>query len=250
MPTYPLGFYLNPLTNPWVEKLTQTHTLIEQKPIGFRVAGTHCHLYLGGTMAVAATVDVDDACGHVLIRHTIVFFSFVPLLLILMNRCRWCTSYLFIPWERDRHLYHSLPFVWIHSTIRFNHRVYMCFGWTLPAWWWLMRFLVHGVLLFLINICVVMDVLGVWPVYDATSHYQNPALCRVPSSLPRAIYLSLGKPYFVECCAWHRTTLGEESLCREPKSRHKKTLDKAPSTVDGSWRSLTLPSVLGRHSTK
>jgi hypothetical protein len=36
---------LNPLTNPWVEKLTQTHTLIEQKPTGFRVAGTHCHLY-------------------------------------------------------------------------------------------------------------------------------------------------------------------------------------------------------------
>jgi hypothetical protein len=45
MPTYPLGFHLNPLTNPWVEKLTQTHTLIEQKSIGFRVAGTHCHLY-------------------------------------------------------------------------------------------------------------------------------------------------------------------------------------------------------------
>jgi hypothetical protein len=45
MPTYPLGFHLNPLTNPWVEKLTQTHTLIEQKPTGFRVAGTYCHLY-------------------------------------------------------------------------------------------------------------------------------------------------------------------------------------------------------------
>jgi hypothetical protein len=45
MPTYPLGFHLNPLTNPWVEKLTQTHTLIEQEPTGFRVAGTHCHLY-------------------------------------------------------------------------------------------------------------------------------------------------------------------------------------------------------------
>src|SRR5688572_7587953 len=45
MPTYPLGFHLNLLTNPWVEKLTQTHTLIEQKPTGFRVAGTHCHLY-------------------------------------------------------------------------------------------------------------------------------------------------------------------------------------------------------------
>jgi hypothetical protein len=27
MPTYPLGFHLNPLTNPWIEKLTQTHTL-------------------------------------------------------------------------------------------------------------------------------------------------------------------------------------------------------------------------------
>jgi hypothetical protein len=40
MPTYPLGFHLNPLTNPWVEKLTQTHTLIEQKSTGFRVAGT------------------------------------------------------------------------------------------------------------------------------------------------------------------------------------------------------------------
>jgi hypothetical protein len=44
MPAYPLGFHLNPLTNPWVEKLTQTHTLIEQKPTRFRVAGTHCHL--------------------------------------------------------------------------------------------------------------------------------------------------------------------------------------------------------------
>lgn len=41
---YPLGSHLNPLTNPRVEKLTQTHTLIEQKPAGFRVAGTHCHL--------------------------------------------------------------------------------------------------------------------------------------------------------------------------------------------------------------
>jgi hypothetical protein len=37
MPTFPLVFHLNPLTNPWVEKLTQTHTLIEQKPTGFRV---------------------------------------------------------------------------------------------------------------------------------------------------------------------------------------------------------------------
>jgi hypothetical protein len=46
MPTYLLGFHLNPLTNPWIEKLTQTHTLIEQKPTGFRVAGTHCHLLL------------------------------------------------------------------------------------------------------------------------------------------------------------------------------------------------------------
>jgi hypothetical protein len=45
MPTYPLGFYLNPLINPWVQKLTQTRTLIEQKPTEFRVAGTHCHLY-------------------------------------------------------------------------------------------------------------------------------------------------------------------------------------------------------------
>jgi hypothetical protein len=46
MPTYPLGFHLNPLTNPWVEKLTQTQTLIEQNPTAFRVAGTHCHLYV------------------------------------------------------------------------------------------------------------------------------------------------------------------------------------------------------------
>jgi hypothetical protein len=46
MPMNPLGFHLNPSTNPWVQKLTQTHTLIEQKPTGFRVAGTHCHLGL------------------------------------------------------------------------------------------------------------------------------------------------------------------------------------------------------------
>jgi hypothetical protein len=30
MPTYPLDFHLNPLTNPWVEKLTQTYTIIEK----------------------------------------------------------------------------------------------------------------------------------------------------------------------------------------------------------------------------
>jgi hypothetical protein len=40
----PIGFPFEPLTNPCVEKLTQTHTLVEQKPTGFRVAGTHCHL--------------------------------------------------------------------------------------------------------------------------------------------------------------------------------------------------------------
>jgi hypothetical protein len=39
MPTYPLGFHLNPLTNPWVKKLTQIHTLIEQKPTGFSGSG-------------------------------------------------------------------------------------------------------------------------------------------------------------------------------------------------------------------
>jgi hypothetical protein len=44
MPTHPLGFHLNTLTNPWVEKLIQTHT--EQKPTKFRIAGTHCHLYI------------------------------------------------------------------------------------------------------------------------------------------------------------------------------------------------------------
>jgi hypothetical protein len=48
MPTYPLSFHLNPLTNPWVEKLTQTHTLIEKKPTGFRVAEqTHAHVPVG-----------------------------------------------------------------------------------------------------------------------------------------------------------------------------------------------------------
>jgi hypothetical protein len=36
---------LNPLINPWVEKLTQIYTLIEQKSTEFWVAGTHCHLY-------------------------------------------------------------------------------------------------------------------------------------------------------------------------------------------------------------
>jgi hypothetical protein len=37
-------FPFEPINKPWVEKLTQTHILIEQKPTGFRVAGTHCHL--------------------------------------------------------------------------------------------------------------------------------------------------------------------------------------------------------------
>jgi hypothetical protein len=57
-------------------------------------------------------------------------------------------------------------------------------------------------------------------------HYRNAALCRVPSSLPRAIYWTLGKLLFAECCARHRMALGEESLCREPNSRHKKALGK------------------------
>jgi hypothetical protein len=56
MPTYPLGFHLNPLTNPGVEKLTQTHTLIEQKPTGFQVAGTHCHLYVACTKSLEENV--------------------------------------------------------------------------------------------------------------------------------------------------------------------------------------------------
>jgi hypothetical protein len=60
MPTYPLGFHLNPLTNPWVEKLTQTHTLIEQKPTGFRVAGTHCHLY---SLVVISQINKEWDCS-------------------------------------------------------------------------------------------------------------------------------------------------------------------------------------------
>jgi hypothetical protein len=44
MPTFPLGFHLNLLTNPWIDKLVQTHVLMEQKTTGFQVAGTHCHL--------------------------------------------------------------------------------------------------------------------------------------------------------------------------------------------------------------
>jgi hypothetical protein len=77
MPTYPLGFHLNPLTNPWVEKLTQTRTLIEQKPTGFQVAGTHCHLYLG---PVASVFDFNSVWPSVrvslgtLISHGIFIF--------------------------------------------------------------------------------------------------------------------------------------------------------------------------------
>jgi hypothetical protein len=40
----PVGFPFEPINKPMGKKLTQIHTLIEQKPNGFRVAGTHCHL--------------------------------------------------------------------------------------------------------------------------------------------------------------------------------------------------------------
>jgi hypothetical protein len=48
----------------------------------------------------------------------------------------------------------------------------------------------------------------------------------MPSSMPRAIYQTLGKTYFAECCTRHRMALDEDSLCQEPNSRHKKDLDK------------------------
>jgi hypothetical protein len=43
MPTNPLGLTFNPLIDPWVQKLTHARDLMEQKPMGLRVAGTHCH---------------------------------------------------------------------------------------------------------------------------------------------------------------------------------------------------------------
>jgi hypothetical protein len=66
MPTYPLGFHFNPLTNSWVQKLTQTHTIIEQKPTGFRVAGTHCHLYFDSCQHrdLRLRPGGDEAKGH------------------------------------------------------------------------------------------------------------------------------------------------------------------------------------------
>ena len=39
----PTGRTLCSLINPRVQKLTQTLTLMEQKPIGFRISDTHCH---------------------------------------------------------------------------------------------------------------------------------------------------------------------------------------------------------------
>jgi hypothetical protein len=45
-------------------------------------------------------------------------------------------------------------------------------------------------------------------------------------SLPRAIYQALDKTFFAECYIRHRMTLDEESLCREPNSRHKKALNE------------------------
>jgi len=46
VPANPMGMSFYPLTNPRVQRVTHARALIEQKPIGFRVTGTRCHLYL------------------------------------------------------------------------------------------------------------------------------------------------------------------------------------------------------------
>jgi hypothetical protein len=50
--TYLLGFHLNQLTNLWVEKLVQTHILIEQKSTRLRIAGTQTNMDLYITLNV------------------------------------------------------------------------------------------------------------------------------------------------------------------------------------------------------
>jgi hypothetical protein len=40
----PVGFLFEPINKLMGREIDQTHTLVEQKPIGFQVAGTHCHL--------------------------------------------------------------------------------------------------------------------------------------------------------------------------------------------------------------
>ena len=67
MPINPLGLAFAPLTNPRVAKLTHIFTLIEQKPIGFRVSGTHCHLYLHWRTALFLQPEIlDSALGPVM----------------------------------------------------------------------------------------------------------------------------------------------------------------------------------------
>ena len=44
-PTNPTGMKFIPLRNPRVSNLVYARTLMEQKPIGFRVSDTRCHPY-------------------------------------------------------------------------------------------------------------------------------------------------------------------------------------------------------------
>jgi hypothetical protein len=62
------------------------------------------------------------------------------------------------------------------------------------------------------------DVLAVLSNKKMYMHYQNPALCRVPSSLPMTIYQALGKTCFTECHSWRTKTLGTNLLYEVQRS--------------------------------
>jgi hypothetical protein len=57
-------------------------------------------------------------------------------------------------------------------------------------------------------------------------HYRNPALCRVPASLPSAFYRALGKEDFAESRTRQSTALGNELVYRVQDTRHRTTLGK------------------------
>jgi hypothetical protein len=57
-------------------------------------------------------------------------------------------------------------------------------------------------------------------------HYRNPALCRVPVSLPSAFYRALGKDDFAESRTWQSRALGKELVYRVQDPRHSEALGK------------------------
>jgi hypothetical protein len=154
----------------------------------------------------------------------------------------------------------SLGYMWCCNLYISNHYLfsyswklfYKCFIYQ-PNVFWLKKVIKIGLVLFIKE------------NYNIQNNYQNSAICRVPSSLPRTIYRALDKTYFAECHTRHNIALGEECFCWELNTRYKTSHDKnglsakrrqlmSVNFTECSRQTLgkvtSLASVLGRHSTK